>query len=542
MIQDDFSIDYVGKRIYHSSGTTVYSANELYSWLLDTYDELGQMDDDVPMSAQTPTEYTLINGWYMDDESFKFLDGGAIKTVGWASEIHVVGFASAGYTSAVSGDIGKMVNDDGADFGTLLAYDNTLRKWWIRTGSATTMASGSAVTIDSGTGAGTTDVISATGENLWANPYSLGTIESGSELYIEQNGSILTAWWAAGHIDVLVKVKEAGTEIDGAVITVFTRELSDSYDQYEVDLSAGGRLPIPLATANDLNNQTAAGTIEDWQDGTVATVAIAFGTYAADVSGNGVNENYKVQIDCDSQPIENVYEVLKYWTRRGTSTTLNSVNGAIYRSADPTYTEVKACPLGTFAGGKFFGARGVYLTNVHGDDIQAYQLIDADGNTVTPPNLQAFQVNGLVSGDRVAVFKAATGAVDKEQFSLDGANTLNTITVTGSIPQDTPATGTIIVVDDDGSETSYAYSAWSGSAFTVTISADTYAGTETAYVPYILEEASTTSVSEAVTYVSNRDVITRVRKKGILPFETTGVFGATGYSVTAIRTTDSIVT
>lgn len=542
MIYDDFSIDYVGKRIYHSSGTTVYSANALYSWLMDTMDELGQMDDDIPMSAQTPTEYTLINGWHMDDESFKYIDGGAIKTSGWLNEIHVVSFASGGYTSAVAGDIGKMVNDDGVDFGTLLAYDNTLRKWWIRTGSATTMASGSVVTIDSGTGGGTTSAISATGENLWANIYSLGTIEAGSQLYIEQAGSVLSSWWSTGHIDVLIKVKEAGTEINGAVVTVFARELSDIYDHYEVDLSSGGRLPIPLATSNDLNNQTASATIEDWQDGTISTIAVSFGTYAADVSGDSVNENYDVQIDCNSQAIENVYEVLKFWTRRGTAKTLNGVSGDIYRSADPAYTEVKGSPFGTFAGGKFFGARGVYLINVHGDDIQAYQLIDADGNTVTPPNLQSFQVNGVVSGDRVGVMKASAGEIDKAQYSLSGANTLNTITVSGAIPQDTPTTGTIIVVDDDGTETAYAYSAWSGSAFTVSISAGVYSGTETAYVPYILAEASSTSVSVAVMYVSSRDVITRVRKKGILPFQTLGTFGSTGYSVTAIRTEDSIVT
>jgi len=54
-IGDDFTIDYVNKRIHHSAGATVYTVNELYSWLMDQFDEQGAMDDQIPMSAQTPT-------------------------------------------------------------------------------------------------------------------------------------------------------------------------------------------------------------------------------------------------------------------------------------------------------------------------------------------------------------------------------------------------------------------------------------------------------------------------------------------------------
>ena len=85
-ILDDFTVDYVDKKIRHTSGTTIYDVNALYSALQDTFDELGQMDDDIPMSAQTPTEYTLINGWYMGDIDMQFLQNGAIQTNGWASD------------------------------------------------------------------------------------------------------------------------------------------------------------------------------------------------------------------------------------------------------------------------------------------------------------------------------------------------------------------------------------------------------------------------------------------------------------------------
>jgi len=136
--------------------TTTYTTRALYSFLQDTFDELGNMDDTVPMSAQTPTEFTLINGWFIDDESVKFLTGGALQTSGYDAAIQLITFQSGGYTSAINSDIGKMVNDDGGDTGNLLHFNNTTRKWWVRW--ATTIVSRSAMTLDSsGTGAGTTN-------------------------------------------------------------------------------------------------------------------------------------------------------------------------------------------------------------------------------------------------------------------------------------------------------------------------------------------------------------------------------------------------
>jgi hypothetical protein len=61
--------------------------------------------------------------------------------------------AAAGYTNAVVGDIGKTVRRAGVDVGTLTAYDNALRKWTIDVSTA--IAGGGAMTIATGTGAGT---------------------------------------------------------------------------------------------------------------------------------------------------------------------------------------------------------------------------------------------------------------------------------------------------------------------------------------------------------------------------------------------------
>lgn len=107
------------------------------------------------------------------------------------------------------------------------------------------------------------------GESLWANIYSIGTLESYTHLYINQNDANLVAyktttdWWSdqttgltTDHIDILVNVKELGTETDFGYIKVFARQYSKTYSYYTVDLHSGGRNPIPLQTGNDLDNQT----------------------------------------------------------------------------------------------------------------------------------------------------------------------------------------------------------------------------------------------------------------------------------------------
>lgn len=614
-IADDWTIDYTNKTVKHTSGSTVYSTNALYSYLQDTFDETSQLDDTVPMSAQTPSQYTMINGWFISPESTQYLDSGSIQTSGYLNEIHLVTFGGT-YTDAVAGDIGKTVTDDGGDFGTLIHYDNTLKKWWVRTGSATVAASGSTMAITSGTGTGVTDADSTTGEDIFPNVYTLGSIEAGSTIYIEQNDVKLTSWWSTGHIDILIQTQESGTEIDGANITVFVREYGDTFDHFGIDLSAGGRQAVPLSTSSDANNTTDIATIEDYQDGTTASIAITFGTASADVNQDGTYESYEATIDCNSQSLGYVYEVCKYWTQGTSTKDLDGTAGSLYISADPgNYSAVKASPLGLFAGGKFFGARGILVTNVTAGDSQNYELIDSDGNTVNPPNTQAFTINGLEAGDRVAVFKTSGTTVDKSQYSSHASlNTLgdNNFVVGTSLPVDTPVSGTLIVnATDESEEHIYRYDSFTGGtlsfpsqitstttggdtdtlqdsgqtflsstvavgdiihdttnseyAYVVSVDSDTqitttakattwnganyvthsliqnYDGSDTAYIPYLYTIADAAQESTSVIYTEDRTVMARVRKKGILPFQVQGTFTSSGFSATAIRTTDTIV-
>ncbi len=612
-IASNWTVNETLKTIKHTSGSTVYTVKELYSWLLDYFDEAGYLDDEVPISASTPTEYTLINGWYMDDASTQYLSGGSLSSTSWNTEIYALTFSSAP-TNPIGSDIGKVVHNGGSTHtGVLLDYTTTAPYiWYIR--KTTSVFTAEAVTITSGTGAGTISTV-ATGETIWSNIFTLGTIVSGTTLDVYQNDTQITPWWSTNHIDVLVKVKNIGVEIDSGNLTVLARKYSTLYDHFVIDASSG-RNPVPLAAFTDGNNQTASGTV-----GAYTGISFTFGYYSGTLSGGTANP-YDCLIDCGGNTLAEVYEYTKYVTRSGSGATLNGVNGEFYtavgdlrlnytgegsgpfvegnaitsssggtgyivslidngstgtlviRNVHGTFVDTntlasagttatisgapdpitpsKQAPFGTFAGGTFFGARGVFLTNYDLADSNSFQLIDSTGASRSPAEYISITISGLVIGDKVSVFRTTGDNEILDKSIYTSHNTSNTsglgfFTTTTSIATDTPASGTLRVVDRDSSgtilsETSYTYTSWTGSVFTLsgTLS-QTYNNEDTAYVPFIDEIASATSASVSVTYVTNRYVVVRVRKKGIIPFTVTGQVTTTGLSVTAIRTSDSIV-
>jgi len=875
-------------------GETVYSVNALYSHLQDTFDELGQMDDKVPMSAQTPTDYTLINEWFIDEVSIKYLTGGALKTDGW---LHVdnsnTGIVQVGYSSATTepdgNDFGQTVTSshvDG-DTGTLLFADATRNLLWIRpdTSAATDAFAHTSGTLTCTSGMSVSQTVtSSSGENLWANVYTLGTIQTSPypQIYVFQNGSSISEWstltnWDRGQIDVLVRVKEMGTEIDGASITVFARQGGNSYDHFSIDLTSGGRNAVPLSTATDLNytsgdyylmykteasgpfnagevimqtdgsyvftaggwsaqivsvtddgttgtlkltnvngtpannhyfkaiSTTAAGAtaqvngslgdtyvtydaeggtppgvgttmvggtstakrilrgvqddgttgklvlqvdttvtganrnpyykafadneqiqqsgtpanyyfasaasttiVSGWDDITVAFVngtatfttgsgSFTYGEKVTYTGGSGIvlynssngsatgtltlgnmtltainglvltgaisgavataSQNlqsahtltknftqqsaypYDIIINAGSiynagRTLANVYEYLKFITQENStfqmytvvSSVITALDGEEYIQAYTGYTPVKSAPYGTFAGGTFFGAQGVWIEGMATG--QTYSFIDSNGTGRTPYASITITVSSIVAGDRVTVFRTAAGLVDKDLYqSHASSNTLGATAIvtdgTPTIAQDTPDSGVIRVVDTSaGTEHRFRYASWTGSTFTlVTVGMTTgttdaadvtgttftdvganfsailpgdlvrntttgawahvitvndttdtithtplqggtgndndwaagdgysfnnlpvaYGATDTIYVPFVDETATSTSTSKTVLYAADRAVLVRVRKKGILPFETSGTVTTSGLSVAAIRTTDSIVT
>lgn len=241
----------------------------------------------------------------------------------------------------------------------------------------------------------------ASGATLWSNIYSVGGLAGSPTIYIYQGSTKLTNYWAAGHVDLLLKVKSSGSLISSGLVTGFSRKWGYTYDHYEVDLSGGGRNVMPLATLADANNQTSRATVAAYS-GITAT----FGTYSRDFGDGAGAKTYYCEIDCNNLPLAQIYEYTKYLTDESNATTLNGVPGNRYLSAHSSIAAVKSAPFGVFAGGTWTCAQGVWLINVPTGD--TYNYIVTDTAAGTHQNVQAlFQsatVSNIVVGSRVQIY------------------------------------------------------------------------------------------------------------------------------------------
>jgi len=719
ILNGDIGINYLAnnrqKMMYWIGGTNdSYTMNELYSAMATLLDETTTIDSGSAFSAETPVEYTTgkidsgdTEPWYITFDLMEHITGGALRTSGWARvETSNTGIVIAPVTASsnniVVGDVGNDITHADGDSGTLLEV--------ISDGGATDYlvirpdSHSSTDSFDSTSGNLTCNSHTApqnaaatTGDMIWANLYSLGTIDSNVHLYLYQ-GSVdddvsrvrvhswndnTQDWYDNGHIDICVALKDitssAWSIIDSGYITVFGRKYGDLYSSFEVGCSttSGGRNPIPLQTSADLDNTTGikkeltgtwTGTFvtgeiitggtsgargittavtantsltyipiddpqKDFQDAetitgstsgatatssgtpsdtgpavaswftnsTTPTISFTHTTY--DVDDDGSDENYGITINCQNNPLTEVYEWLKYATRNGEVTNdldgingeryvggevylawTGSVTGTIAEGADVTqansgatgviiaydatnkvmllrdvrgtfdttnvvtdndnsgsvtpdlaavtFAPKTASPLGTFAGGTFFGARGVLLSNWVAADENSFQLVPIEGGTKERPQAISITVTNLVGGaetsalhDRVSVFRLSSGNINKTEYTAAGGESAGdaTLVVSGSITQDTPGKstgGALVLVDDpSGSGTEYKirYSSWSSSTFTLANFAafTSTSGTNTTTIVY-----STGGFSSAV-------------KRGDLVYNSTQ--GAVGY----VKTVDS---
>lgn len=165
--------------------------------------------------------------------------------------------------------------------------------------------------------------------------------------------------------------------------------------------------------------------------------------------------------------------------------------------------------------------------------------VPTDNSTITGGSSSATAaVNGSVSID-----------IDLRQMSLNGALTGGSVTsvvVNGTIPTDTPNTGTIRIERADGQYTRHAYTGWATSTFTIgstDFSGNNAANSANVFLSYIDKLADATTASFTGVYASDRSLFIRVRDGGagspIKTFETTGTLGISGGSTTAIRTSDA---
>jgi hypothetical protein len=148
--------------------------------------------------------------------------------------------------------------------------------------------------------------------------------------------------------------------------------------------------------------------------------------------------------------------------------------------AAETFAPNGVSPFGTLAGGRFFGSRGVAITDWLTADENSFQLTPIEGGTKARPQAFTITVTNLrgtaatdATADLVAVFELESdgGNINKTQYSSAGstAQYANTQVVDTTITADTPAAGSIMVRDESDNNKNYLirYSSYTSSTFSL---------------------------------------------------------------------------
>lgn len=465
-----------------TANTATRTVNEVYSAVMDLFDNVtggvgDYMNEGIPFKAITPTQYELglvetndNEPWFIDQTTIEHLTGGTIETVGWTRTPGTdIGIVRVPITNIdiVDGDVGNAITHGDGDAGTLLAVESNYLYIRPDSNAAANNFDSTSGTLTCNAHTATQTGASTTGDTTWSNVFTVGTIQGDEQLYVAQDGTVITPYWPAGAFNRLFRIRVDSTFIDNGYLWVYARRVNRLYDHFLVDASAGGANVAPLSSQDDLNNET-VGAISATGPGGTITIGYS-GPYTADVNNDATNETYSIEVDCATNTVAYVYEYLKYITRYTSTTSLNGVEGQQYIGIDfkidyatetgtvnigdevtgsisgatgivvhkaATYVTLmqsegtfqngenltiggnslnttssvtaiapsKQAPFGTFAGGRLFGAFGVLIKNMAGADVNNYQVIADDGVVYQEPTQRTFTITNIQSGTEVRIF------------------------------------------------------------------------------------------------------------------------------------------
>jgi hypothetical protein len=177
----------------------------------------------------------------------------------------------------------------------------------------------------------------------------------------------------------MVKIRDAGANIDNTTLLFTTREWGKTYSEFRIPTTGRGVNVVPLTYADDLNNITVSGTVATWT--TITNVTSGFNLI--DVNNDATNEEYYSEWNRDTYTINQFYERMKYLTRRASAETLYGLSGPLFRGithsvlytglAGGNFAEGGATPVSWGSGAT--AGTGQVLANDQTDSILYIQLL-----------------------------------------------------------------------------------------------------------------------------------------------------------------------
>jgi hypothetical protein len=262
-IGDDFSIDVSGN-IRHVSGSTTYTVLAFHRWLQDLADDAESTGNDlVDITSSTPSDRATDN----------------IVTL------------NSPYN----------IDDVAAEY----LYDGSITQ--------------------------------EGGDKVYSGLVVVGSLYGTTTLQIVQNNYLYdgdSPFWGTGlNADAaanilmrcLIKTRSGGSNIDNQKIRVFAREWGETWAEFEVTMGLGNSTAA-IFTNQDLNNQTAVGTVSGW-----TTITNTEGYQLIDILNGAGDREYYSQWTKDIYTLNQMYERCKYLARRGTAETMHGMDGELFR-------------------------------------------------------------------------------------------------------------------------------------------------------------------------------------------------------------------
>jgi len=550
-IGDEWSVAANGD-IRHTGGTTKYTVLQLHRWLQDLADNASASGDDImditrgtPSERSTDNIITLNSPYNIDDTAAEFLYDGSITQDGGDvvySGLVVVG-SIYGTTTLQVVQNNALYDGDSPFWGTGINVDaanNILCRMLIKTRTGGNDIDGKRIRIYA---------------REWGASYAefsvtMGLGNSTAAIFTnEDTNNTTSSGTVAGWTTITNTEGYQGIDLNNGNGTRYyysqwnrdSYTINQLYERAKYITRRGtaetihgmdGELFRGITHQWDYDNESSGPFTEDetlsWGSGTTAGTGILLA-----LDDNGATGTMWIQLLTGVPPTDNA------GITGGSSSATCDVQGSVISQNLPSVFLGQSTST-TIIGGFGIGIEAADLTS---ND----KLLDLTNTPQSPPNNVTFTVYGLVSGeDRVLVTNDDSG-IDSDQMTLSTAltGTVSSIVV-NSIPTDTPQTGTLRVVLDDGRHRYIAYTSWTGSTFTTASTNwsdpnDASSGNGV-YLGYIDKLASSTSESFTVVYNADRTLFVRVRDGGSSPiktFETTGSLSTGGGSTTAIRTSDA---
>ena len=300
-------------------------------------------------------------------------------------------------------------------------------------------------------------IIQEGGDTIWDGIVNFGNLSV--QIQLIQDGAVLSDdWWNLAGAGLnpsatagishrfMIQVRNKGVNIDGRRLIGTCRTLTDAlqktFSEFSINGTSRGNNVLALKDATDLNNTSTATAIAAFTG-----ITNTEGLNLIDVNNNGTNEEYYSQWLRGANTINQFYERMKWLTRDGSVSTINGLNGELFRGITHSFLYTGETGGAPATDDELAWGTNVVFTGATGNFVIGEAIWESTATPLWKGRLLAQDDNGATGSLIIAI---ESGTVTTGQTFVGKTSTF-TATVSGT-PTAVTGGGTfrVFAVHDDG--------------------------------------------------------------------------------------------